>query len=128
MNEILRLFILTVGLIFFFTSMMLLLRKKLNEKIALLWIVGIFSVLGLSIFPQLLNAISDDLGIDYPPSLLYLLAILVLFIYSLYQSIKIVEIQRQIKELSQFFALSQYKSPVNQITEMNSSTEKIEDV
>lgn len=111
MNEMLRLTILSAGGFFFVISLTLLIRKKLNEKIAIIWFFGIFAVLILSIFPQWLNQISDDLGVDYPPSLLYLIAILILFFYNLYQSIKIVEIQRQVKEISQVVSLSQHRSP-----------------
>ena len=118
MNDTLRMFILAVGVMFFAVSLLLLMRKKLSEKIAIVWFFGIFAVLVLSVFPQLLNELSDDLGIDYPPSLLYLIAILVLFFYNLYQSMKIVEIQRQVKEISQVISLSHYRAPDSSSTQL----------
>ena len=62
------------------------LSKRLPEKESVLWMLGCIAIIILSIFPKSMDNIASAVGVDYPPSLYFLIAILflVLLIFRLY--------------------------------------------
>ncbi|MHB1485132.1 MAG: DUF2304 domain-containing protein [Saccharofermentanales bacterium] len=101
MSNVMRIVILICGLTFTAVILYLLIIKKMNEKNSVVWIVGSFSILGISAMPQILDKIAVLIGVYYPPSLLFLVSTLVLLVCILYYSIQISVLQEKIKTLAQ---------------------------
>jgi len=88
------------------------------EAESLLWIFGSSIILVLSIFPKLIDRVAKVLGIYYPPSLLFLLSILILMLLLFRQSKQISFLNQKINELSQRAALLENK--ISHIENQNS--------
>ena len=101
MSDILRIVILLCGISFTAIILYLLIVKKMNERNSVVWLIGSFTVLGLSAVPQLLDKIAVSIGVSYPPALLFLVSTLVLLFCILYYSIQISALQDKIKKLAQ---------------------------
>lgn len=107
MSGSLKIIILCIGLMLCWVVIMLLVRKKINERNTLVWLFGVLLVFILSINPEWLDVVAVWAGVDYPPSLLFLCSFIVLLVIALYQSIQISQLYAKIKELSQYVALQQ---------------------
>jgi hypothetical protein len=94
-------------MVFTVTVLYLLIKNMLNEKISLLWLFGSLVVFIISIFPSKLDELAHAIGIDYPPSLLFLLSILLLLFICLYHSVQISILNQQIKELTQYISIEE---------------------
>ncbi|MEB3101364.1 DUF2304 domain-containing protein [Ferviditalea candida] len=105
MPSLLKWFVLLIGLSFFGFVLSLLVRKKINEKNTIVWLGSSILILIVSANPKLLDVLARAVGVDYPPSLLFLLSMMVLLLLNLYHSIQISMLHDKIKELSQFVAL-----------------------
>ena len=101
MSNILRIVILLCGVSFTAIILYLLIVKKMNERNSVVWLIGSFTVLGLSAVPSLLDKIAVSIGVSYPPALLFLVSTLVLLFCILYYSIQISALQDKIKKLAQ---------------------------
>ncbi|MDP4143928.1 MAG: DUF2304 domain-containing protein [Bacillota bacterium] len=75
------------------------------EKDSIMWISGALIILVLSTFPRLIDCIAYKLKIYYPPSLLFLLAIIFLFYIVFKQSKQISSMNKKIRELAQSAAI-----------------------
>jgi len=73
------------------------------------WICGGIAILVLSIFPQIIIWLSNLAGIDYPPSLLFMLCIIFLVFMNFRNCRKIAEHQEKIIELAQNLTLLKSK-------------------
>ena len=105
MSGLLKMIILFVGLGLCTLVILLLVRKKINERNTLVWLFGMLIVFVLSVNPQWLDVVAEWAGVDYPPSLLFLGSFIVLLIVVLYQSIQISQLYAKIKGLAQFVAI-----------------------
>jgi hypothetical protein len=105
MNDILKIIIFCIGLSLCIWVIMLLARKKINERNTLVWITGVILVFILSTNPGWLDVVASWAGVSYPPSLLFLCTFIVLLVITLYQSIQISHLYARIKEISQTIAL-----------------------
>ena len=76
-------------------------RRKLAEQFSALWIVSALALLGISYRRDLLHASAAWLGVHYPPALLLLLVILIVFTASLSFSLILSRHQRQIDRLTE---------------------------
>lgn len=118
MNILLKLFLLVTGSSFFFAIIYLLIKNKIYEKYSIVWLGGGFIILFLSGNPRILDRIASYLDITYPPSLLFLLSILVLLWINLYSSIEITKLNKKVKDLTQYISL---KESYDSIEEMQSN-------
>lgn len=64
----------------------MLLRRKLREKYAVLWILIGIVILVLTIFPEMLGEAAQMLGVAVPANLLFILALALLIGVTLHQS------------------------------------------
>lgn len=79
-----------------------LIRKRIFSVVeSFFWICGAIITLIFSIFPKILDWISIKVGIDYPPSLLFMLCIIFLIFINFRNSRKIAEQNEKIIELAQ---------------------------
>jgi hypothetical protein len=85
----------------------LLRRGVLKEKYAALWLIVAGTALVLSIFPGLLRAITDLLGVEVPANLLFFVTIVVLVLVSVQLSYELSRHEAQIRRLAEELALQQ---------------------
>lgn len=105
----LRIVIISLGIIFVAAVIFLLVRKMINERNSFLWLAGALAILLLSTMPDILEVMARVTGVDYPPTLLFLLSTLVILFILLYQSIQISILQEKCRELSQQQALLNFE-------------------
>jgi hypothetical protein len=108
MSTLFKIIIFLMGLGIAGSVLMLLVNKKISERNTLAWYGGVVVILILSVNPLLLDKLATIVGVDYPPSLLFLITVLILLVQTLYQSIQISALNDKLKELSQFIALQHY--------------------
>lgn len=83
--------------------------RKLREQYALLWLALSLVMMVLSLFPQLLDLLADKLGVDYAPSLLYLLGLMSVLCIMLHMTIALSALTRRIIVLTQALALQEQR-------------------
>lgn len=100
MSVILRLFICLASLALFFSVLRDLIRRKLTEKQCLFWFCLGAIMLLVSLFPDLIYLVSNGFKVEYAPSIVFALAIVVaLFgIYNCYRTNA--DLMRRVNELS----------------------------
>ena len=74
-------------------------RRRLSEEYSFFWILAVVVLLGLSLRRQILHVMARWLGIYYPPMVLVLALVLVVFIGLLYFSVVTSSLRRQIERL-----------------------------
>jgi hypothetical protein len=109
MSSLLKFIIFLSGAIFTFTVIALLVRRKINERNSLVWLTGAILIMIISLNPDLLDWVARQVGVDYPPSLLFLFSILVLLVIVLNQSIQISMLNEKVKVLAQHISINQYE-------------------
>ncbi|MBL0389012.1 DUF2304 domain-containing protein [Tumebacillus sp. ITR2] len=111
----LKIFLVCCGLAFAFVVLNLLLKKKITEWNVIAWGLGALVILLISANPNWVDGAAKFLGIDYPPSLLFMLSTLVLLVLVLYQSIQISALQSKLRQIAQHVAVQKHldiESPV----------------
>jgi len=88
-----------VSAILLLTVVELVRRRKLVEEYSLVWILGALGLLGLSIWRHLLDRAAALLGVFYPPSLLLMLLVVMVFVGLLWFSVVLSRQRRQIDHL-----------------------------
>lgn len=100
-----RLFAMLIGLAVLLFVTNLVRTKKLKEEFALLWLLtGVVLVL-TPLFIDYLDMVAYALGVEYPPALIFLLAIISLLLILFQFSMRISRFSEQIKVLTQEAAL-----------------------
>jgi hypothetical protein len=103
--------------------LVLLRRRQLRSKYALLWI-GLALVLGvLGLFPGLLTAVSEAVGIFYPPALFLLVAVGFLFAVVIQFSWELSRLEDRSRTLAEEIALlrAQPREPDPPVSEPDGS-------
>ncbi len=80
-------------------------RGKFSINESILWLTGSCIIIILSLFPKMFDLLAIRLGIDYPPSLFFLICILFLLFINFRNSKKIAILEEKTIELSQQIAL-----------------------
>lgn len=89
-------------------------RDHIYIRQGFFWIAVAAFSLGLAIWPGLIDSIGLLLGIAYPPALLLLVSIVVLFVKSLLGDIELTKVRRDVRRLNQRIALLEAEHPVEQ--------------
>lgn len=105
MGLALKAIIFLLGIVFVLTVINLLVKRKISERNSFLWLAGSLAILVLSTIPDVLDVVARAAGVDYPPTLLFLMSILVILFILLYQSIQISILHERCKELAQYLAI-----------------------
>ena len=87
-------------------------RDHLYIRQGLFWIVVAALSLGLAIWPYFIDAMGAALGIAYPPTLLFLVAIVVLMVKALLGDIAQTKLRRDLRRLNQRIALLEADNPM----------------
>lgn len=82
-------------------------RKRLSERYALLWLLAAATLLALAAWKGLLTSLSHDVGISYPPSALFAVAIGLIIVILLHFSLAVSRLSDQNKMLAQRLGLLQ---------------------
>jgi len=80
-------------------------RRKLTEEYGLLWILSSLALLALSVKREILHLLARWLGVFYPPALLLLALIAIVFVSSLVFSVIASRQRQQIERLTEELAL-----------------------
>lgn len=87
-------------------------RDHLYIRQGFFWIVVAVASLAFAIWPRLIDTLGGVLGIAYPPTLLFLAAILVLIVKALFADISLTKLRRDLRRLNQRIALIEAERPV----------------
>ena len=109
-----------IGIIIFFGIIFLMIGKKSNANVSLIWIMIAVVVMILGFFPQIIEWLSFKVGISYPPTLVLVIAITGLLWIVFYMSSQLSVAQTKIRELAMQISLLN--------SEMADMKEKEEDV
>jgi hypothetical protein len=80
-------------------------RRRLLERYALLWLFSAVALIALAAFQPLLNEIASLIGIEYPPSALFLIAFGFVLLLLLHFSVAVSRLSDQSKVLAQRLAI-----------------------
>jgi hypothetical protein len=84
-------------------------RKRLSERYAILWLLAAVTLFVLAAWKGLLTSLSDDVGISYPPSALFAVAIGLIAMILLHFSLAVSRLSDQNKVLAQRLGLLQQR-------------------
>lgn len=84
-------------------------KNIFSEKESMFWMLGSLIIFIVSLFPNIVDYLSDALGIIYPPSLLFLISMIFIIFLLLRQSQQISMLNSTVKELVQRNALMEQK-------------------
>ncbi len=101
----LRIIIIVIGISFMVYVVKHLLKKNIDERNAIFWMVSTCLLGLIALFPGILDLLASIIGIDYPPTLLFLVSIMILFIILMNQAIRISILNKRVKELAQISAI-----------------------
>ena len=88
-------------------------RDHLYIRQGLFWIAAAVVSLGFAIWPSAIDSLGSHLGIAYPPTLLFLAAILVLVVKALFADISLTQLRRDLRRLNQRIALIEAEHPAS---------------
>ena len=103
--QILQILAVSVSLILIIFVVEAMRRNRLNARYAILWLGAGVALLVLSFDRPLLDWIARGFGVSYPPSFLFLVAFLFLFVIVLHYSLVLSSHRDSIRRLSQTVAL-----------------------
>ncbi len=81
------------------------LSKRLPERESVLWMIGCILIIILAIFPKSMDNLAKALGVDYPPSMYFLIAIMFLGLLIFRLMIQREDSKENPNELAMKFAL-----------------------
>ena len=84
-------------------------RKRLSERYAILWLLAAVTLFVLAAWKGLLTTLSHDVGISYPPSALFAVAIGLIAMILLNFSLAVSRLSDQNKILAQRLSLLQHR-------------------
>jgi hypothetical protein len=84
-------------------------RKHLSERYSILWLLAAGTLFVLALWKGLLTSLSHDVGISYPPSALFALAIGLIVVILMYFSLVVSRLTDQSKILAQRLGLLQQR-------------------
>lgn len=121
MGILAKIFLFICAVIYTAAVMSLLVKRKINEKNTIHWLFGVFIVLILASVPDILDHAAMLIGIDYPPSLLFLSTSLVLLYIVLRQAVQLSALDDKVRELAQLVAIQKQQN--KQETEENGAVD-----
>src|SRR5512145_2034784 len=84
-------------------------RRKLREEYSLLWLATAVVLIVLSLSRPLLDVLANLVGIFYPPSALFLVAVVFILVILLHFSTVLTRLAQENKETAQQIALLRWK-------------------
>jgi hypothetical protein len=84
-------------------------RKRLSERYAILWLLAAGTLFVLAVWKGLLTSLAHDVGISYPPSALFAVAIGLIIVILLHFSLAVSRLSDENKMLAQRLGLLQHR-------------------
>jgi hypothetical protein len=84
-------------------------QRKLREEYALLWLGASLLLIIMSLWRDLLETVARIVGVAYPPSVLFLAAIVLGFLLAMHFSVSLSHLANQNKRLTQEVALLKHQ-------------------
>jgi hypothetical protein len=84
-------------------------QRKLREEYALLWLGASLLLIIMSLWRDLLETVARIAGVAYPPSVLFLAAIVLGFLLAMHFSVSLSRLSNQNKRLTQEVALLKHQ-------------------
>jgi len=100
---------LALGLVIVGSVTVLLLRRQLREKYAVLWLAIGLAVLLLGVFPQALTWLTAVLGFQLPANLIFTLAIGLLLAVTLHLSWELTRTEERLRRLAEEAAITRLR-------------------
>lgn len=99
----------------------MLLRRQLREKYAILWLLIGITILVLSVFPSLLLGLSSFLGVAVPSNLIFALSIVLLVGVTLHLSWELSQAEDEIRRVAEEVAI--LRAAVEKLTAQHPSVD-----
>ena len=103
--------VLVIGFALAFGILYLVRRDHLYIRQGFFWILVAVGSLLLATWPRLIDTIGTLLGIAYPPTFLFLVAIIALVVKALFGDIAMTKLRRDLRRLNQRIALIEAEHP-----------------
>ena len=113
--------VLVIGFALAFGILHLVRRDHLYIRQGVFWIVTALASLLLAMWPYLIDELGRLLGVAYPPTLFFLVAIIVLVVKALVADIALTKMRRDVRRLNQRIALLEADHPIMKAHEPASS-------
>ncbi len=107
--ERIQIIAIAASLLFLLYIAWLIVKGKLREEYAIVWIVSTFVLILFSFWREGIDIVSNMLGIIAPPNMIFTGAIFIMLIYLLHLSVTVSRLQKQSKVLAQELALLKNK-------------------
>lgn len=95
-------------------------RDHIYIRQGVFWIVVALLSVALAVWPSVIDTVGRSLGIAYPPTLLFLAAIVVLVVKALLADIALTKVRRDLRRLNQRIALLERDEPLARDADENS--------
>lgn len=116
MGDRMRILIVAISVFTLFGIVYSLAKRKMNERDSILWFLIAGACVVLGFFPKFLTYFASWVGVDYPPTLLFLAAILLLIAIVFKNTLDISELKNERRELiSQLSILKSERSSVDSL-------------
>lgn len=102
-----NIFFIVIAIVFAFFVIKNTIKQKMIERDSIVWLILSLLAITLGIWPSILDSFARMLGIEYGPSLLFLVSILALFYLLLKQSLTISQLSIKVRELAQRLAIAE---------------------
>ena len=106
---IIQIFSIFLSVLFMSVVLFLVYKRRLREEYSLLWLMSGISLVVISLCPSLLSFVAKQLNISYPPSLIFVIAILFLIIIVLSQAVSITTVIQRDRDLAQKTAILEWR-------------------
>ena len=103
--------VLVIGFALAFGILHLVRRDHIYIRQGLFWIITALVSLLFAMWPYLIDEFGRLLGIAYPPTLFFLVAIIVLVVKALFGDIALTKVRRDLRRLNQRIALLEAEHP-----------------
>lgn len=104
-----NIFYIIIGVLLFIYILSIVIKGTFDIYESIFWLIGTVAILILSIFPNLIIWMAGLIGIEYAPSLLFLLVAIFLLFINFRNTQKIVKQKEKILSLAQDVAILKYE-------------------
>jgi hypothetical protein len=106
--------VLVIGILLAAGILYLVRRDHIYIRQGMFWIAVAVATLAFAFWPTLIDVVGGALGIAYPPTLLLLVAIVVLVLKALVADIALTKVNRDLRRLNQRIALLEAEHPAEE--------------
>lgn len=111
------------ALLVLFTVFELLRHRRLRERHAVWWILAGIVALIVGIFPQIVDAAAEVLGVALPSNLVFFVSIALLFLVSLQHSSELTALEDRVRTLAERVAVLDMDRPTRTSDEVDDRTQ-----